>query len=100
MRAFRPRGETKKIEATTTSANVAIDQEGSSVKILVKGDGVVAFFAFGTADTVTAASSNAARFPLVGTSDNVIYKTQASTHVAVETEAGTADVFFTPGDGK
>lgn len=96
---FSPTGATKALGAETTTANVEI------LSAWPKGGGVVrvtnvsdteAFVAFGTSAITTAANTG---MPILGNSAELFTVGEKETYAAGITAAGSADLYFTPGQG-
>lgn len=90
---FRATGATVSIAATTTSGNVAILADTTSVRVVNLGT-VVSHVAFGSGVGLAATTADLA----VGPNESVeLFKGRAS-YVAARTASGTATIYFTPGE--
>lgn len=94
IKTFAPNGsDTATLAAGTTAARVAIDPNSSQVRVVNDGAGT-AFIAFGDV-TVTATTS---RLPVRSGATEVFTKGAAG-YVSAITVSGTANLYFTSGEG-
>lgn len=112
---FEPGGKTYQAAATTTSQLLTITPDTICNQLLVQsheasGSGKPVYFRMSTTDaslTVTAPSSGTPQYALVAIPDDIrtyVVPGQCSPtkplYVAFITESGTAEAYFTPGNGK
>lgn len=89
------------LQATSSSGDrVALPARGAGAQILVYNDSAaLAFVAFGD-DTVTATGGTGAPdIPVPPGAMLALTRPPAATHVSGITDAGTADLYFTAGEG-
>lgn len=93
LKKFMPGGDTALLAAGTTSGRVALDPNSNAVRVVNDGT-VTAFLQFG--DVMAAATVT--KMPIkAGTTE--VFTKGAATHVAAITASGTANLYFTSGEG-
>lgn len=95
---FTPVGATKKIAATSSTGNVAINDMGAvdrEVRVYNNLDEVV-FIKFGVGSTLTAAVTD---LPIGPKATEVFSINPATTYVAAISASGSGNVYFTEGQG-
>ena len=95
LKKFMPAGggDTVTLAAATTSARAALDPTSNAVRVVNDGT-VTAFISFGDSNVAATAS----KMPIKAGATEVFTKGNA-THVAALVATGTANLYFTSGEG-
>lgn len=96
--AFAPRqGATQKISATTTSQSITIAPGNNQLRINMTN--LVTAIMCHVTTGIGSATATTADFAILAYDPTTISIPPGTDTVAVRTDAGTADIYITPGDG-